>query len=81
MTNAIARNAIAALSMIAMIGTPAVAQQQSQSPMEQAMGAKLLAEISVGLQCSADAVSTRAALDKALARIKELEAKAEPDPR
>jgi hypothetical protein len=69
------KSIILAIAFVASV--PAFAQQ---TPMEQAMGAKLLAELGASLQCTADAVATRAALDRALARVKELEAKSIPDP-
>lgn len=62
------------LAAVLLAATPALAQQQA-SPLEQALGAKLTTEVGAGLQCSVDLINTRAALDKALARIKELEAK------
>lgn len=57
-----------------LFGMAASAQQQP-SPLEQALGAKLTTEVGAGLQCSVDLITTRSALDKALARIKELETK------
>lgn len=57
--------------------SPALAQQAT--PLEQALGAKLTVEVGAGLQCGVDLINTRAALDKALARIKELEAKEPTD--
>jgi hypothetical protein len=41
-----------ALAAALLVASPALAQQ-SQTPLEQALGAKLMAEIGTGLQCSA----------------------------
>jgi hypothetical protein len=56
-----------------LIATPCYAQQQ-QTPVEQAMGTKLIQEIQAGLTCSATLIATQAELTKAQARVKELEA-------
>lgn len=58
----------------------ATAQQQQQTPLEQALGAKLLGEINAGLACSAESISLKAQLAAAQARIKEIEAKLPPEP-
>lgn len=66
--------------LIAAIFLPvsALAQQQASTPSEQAMGTKLLQEIQIGLNCSADLILLRSELAKEQARIKELEAKDKP---
>jgi hypothetical protein len=53
--------------------TPAIAQQQSPSAVEQALGSKLMQEIQAGINCSASSITVQADLAKAQARIKELE--------
>jgi len=63
------------IAVLLLLITPALAQQ---SPSEQALSSKLLAEINAGLQCSTTLLSERAELQKAQARIKELEEKYEP---
>lgn len=63
--------------LLLLLITPAFAQQ-AQTPSEQALSSKLLAEINAGLQCSATLLTERAELQKAHARIKELEDKYEP---
>lgn len=69
-----------------LIATSALAQQPDPgqgkleiktTPGEQALGAKLMQEIQSGLNCSASLISVRAELEKAQARIKELEPKTE----
>lgn len=49
------------------------AHAQQQSPVEQAIGAKLMQEIQSGLNCSVSLITAQAELAKAQARIKELE--------
>lgn len=58
----------------------ASAQQQPSTPLEQAMGAKLVTEINAGLQCTATVITisqqleiAKAQLETAKARIAELE--------
>lgn len=60
-----------------LLAAPCFAQQQQQSPGEQALGAKLMQELQSGLNCSANLIGAQAELAKAQARIKELEAKPE----
>jgi type IV secretory pathway VirB2 component (pilin) len=48
-----------------------------QTPSEQALGAKLLQEIQGSLTCSTSVIMLQAEIDRARARIKELEAKLE----
>lgn len=78
------RSFIIGLSLL--VATSALAQQSDPgqgkleiktTPGEQALGAKLMQEIQSGLNCSASLISVRAELEKAQARIKELEAKPE----
>lgn len=57
---------------------PTFAQQQS-SPNEQALGRKLFQEMQLGVSCSAELIAVKAELDKANARIKELEPKAKSE--
>lgn len=61
--------------------TAAFAQQQS-TPIEQAMGQKIMAEINNGLACSARLIEVQKQLDDAQAKLKELEPKdkAKPTP-
>jgi hypothetical protein len=56
---------------------PAHAQQQ-QTPMEQALSMKLLAEVNTTLQCTAAQVTMQGQFQAAQARIKDLETKYEP---
>lgn len=75
---------------ILFLATPALAQQPQQpqqpqqaqqpSPNEQAMSAKLIREISDGLQCSGNLIATTQKLQAAEARVKELEDKYEKKP-
>lgn len=58
------------------LASPALAQQ-APTPSEQALGAKLMAEINAGLSCSADVIKIKADLAAAQARVKELETQAE----
>jgi hypothetical protein len=62
---------------IALALSPAHAQQQ-QSPMEQALSQKIVAELNASLQCSASLLTIQAQLQTAQSRVKELEAKYEP---
>ena len=62
-----------------LIATAVALAQQQPTSMETALGNKLMLEINAGLQCSASEVSVKTQLDKALARIKELEAKEPSD--
>lgn len=57
---------------------PAWAQSTS-SPVEQALGARLLREIQEGLTCSAEKIAMQAAIDKAAAEAKRLKDKYEPE--
>ena len=63
------------VAFLLLLMTPALAQQ---SPSEQALSSKLLAEINAGLQCNTTLLTERAELQKAQARVKELEEKYEP---
>lgn len=54
--------------------TPALAQQPT-SPMEQALGSKLIQEINASVSCVAGMVTVQQQLAAAQARIKELENK------
>lgn len=56
----------------------AQAQQPQPSPLEAALGAKLMTEVNAGLTCAAEAVTLQRSLAAAQARIAELEKKAEP---
>ena len=69
---------ILASFIFCLIATAALAQQQSQSPSEQACNYKLSAEINSGLQHDAALITARGELAKAQARVKELEDKYEP---
>lgn len=60
--------------VICLLATPALAQ--TPSPMEQALGAKIMAEVAASLQCSADAVTLRAQLAAAQKELADLKAKA-----
>lgn len=62
--------------LLLLVSSPAVAQQTS-SPAEQALGIKLMQEIQAGLNCNASTLTMQAELNKAQARIKELEAQSE----
>lgn len=62
---------------ILLLSTPVLAQQQLPSAAEQALGTKLMQEIQVGLNCSANSIALQADLAKANAKIKEFETKAE----
>lgn len=52
------------------------AQQAQQTPLEQAIGTKLIQELQYGLACQAEMIALKTELVKAQARIKELEDKA-----
>ena len=58
---------------LVLLATPAFAQQQAPSPSEQALSAKLGAEIGLGLKCSADLLVLQQQLAQAQVRLKELE--------
>jgi hypothetical protein len=58
-----------------LLATPALAQQQ-MAPSEQALSAKLGAEIGLGLKCSADLIAAQAELEAAKQKIKKLEEEA-----
>lgn len=58
-----------------LIAPPALAQ--APSAMEQALGAKIMAEISTALQCSADAITLRAQLAAAQKELADLKTKNE----
>lgn len=58
-----------------LMASPALAQ--TPSPMEQALGAKVMTEISTALQCSADTITLRAQLAAAQKEIADLKVKAE----
>jgi hypothetical protein len=66
------------LWIIAAVVVASTAVQAQQSPSEQALGNKLMAEINAALQCDAGLISARQELAKSAARIKELEDKYEP---
>ncbi len=55
-----------------LLSTTALAQT---TPIEQAMGAKIMQEVNAGLACSVNLLNVQADLVKAQARVKELEAK------
>lgn len=61
--------------VLVLISTPSFAQQTTTSPNEQALGQKLLQEIQAGISCNSNAISLKIDLDKANAKIKELESK------
>lgn len=63
---------IAALAWVLMMA-PAQAQQQQKSPVEQVLTARVMQEIQTSLNCGVDLITMQAALDKANARVKELE--------
>jgi hypothetical protein len=63
------------LIFAAMSVSCAHAQQQQQTPSEQALGVKLMQEIQGGLNCSAGLIAVQKQLDAANAKIKELESK------
>lgn len=64
-----------ALLIVLLSSFPAWAQQPS--PSEEAIGAKLMLEINLGLQCNAALVDDKRKLAAAQARVKELEDKYE----
>lgn len=66
---------IFALSLLA---TPCLAQQ-SPTPNEQALAAKLLQEMQEGLSCNTNLIRVQAELTKARTRIQELETKPAPE--
>lgn len=57
----------------------ALAQQQA-SPLEQALGAKMMREMNDGLQCSANVIVAQQQLAAAQAEVKRLTDKYEPKP-
>lgn len=59
------------------IGFGIAIAQPTQSPMEQALGLKLITEVNTTLQCTAAQLTMQAQLTAAQARIKELETKYE----
>lgn len=63
--------------LAAFIATPAIAQQQP-SPVEQALGQKLMQEISAGVQCTAQAITLKGEFDKSQEEVKRLTEKYEP---
>ena len=69
-----------ALVALLLSAAPALAQQQQQTPSEQALGVKLMQEIQGGLNCSAGLIAVQKQLDAANAKIKELEPKPEAKP-
>lgn len=59
---------------ILLFSAPAFAQQpQPSTPLEQALGAKLVAEINAGLQCSATQTVLQQQLQQATAKVADLE--------
>jgi len=54
------------------------ASAQTATPNEQALLAKITSEMNAGLQCTSALISATQAMEKATARIKELEDKYEP---
>lgn len=60
-----------------LLASPAIAQQQP-TPIQQALGERLMREVNEGLQCSASLIGLQQELAKALARVKDLEEKAKP---
>lgn len=63
------------LALVISVTTTFAFAQQQQTPTEQAMGTKILQEMQAGLTCSVSLISVKDELDKANARIKELEPK------
>lgn len=63
-----------------LLAVPAGAQQQqlAQTPLEQALAGKLLAELNAGLKCVADDIGLQQRFAASEARVRELEAKYEP---
>ena len=57
--------------VFSLLATPALAQQ---SPLEQALGAKLMREINEGMVCSTQLLTAQQQLAAAQARVKTLEA-------
>jgi hypothetical protein len=68
----------AAFSVALLLPSSALAQQQQASPAEQALAARLMSEIQKGVTCEAGGIGMQVELAKALAKIKELEAKVTP---
>jgi hypothetical protein len=64
------------LAILACLIAAAPAIAQTPSPMEQALGAKIMAEMSTALQCSADAITLRAQLAAAQKELADLKANA-----
>ena len=63
--------------ILALLPCQALAQQQ-QSPIEQALSQKILAEVNAGLACSAQLIEVKKQLDEAQAKLKDFESKAKP---
>lgn len=72
--------ALALAYLAVAVWASAALAQPPQSPTEQALGSRVLQEVSAGISCNADLIAVKAELDKAKARIKELEPKPEPTP-
>jgi hypothetical protein len=66
---------------LALLATPALAQQQQPSFTEQAMGQKIMQEINNGLACSARLIEVQKQLETAEAKVKQLEGEAKPAPK
>lgn len=62
------------VAVVLVLSVPAAAQQ-AQSPLEVAMGERIMSEVSANLQCRAQAADLQRQLAAAQARIKELEPK------
>ncbi len=87
------KRAIATLTVAAMIVTLGLAcgvilaiiltgpgkSQPRANPQEQALGAKLLAEIQAGLTCSAEKITAERRVEELERRLKELEPKPAPE--
>jgi len=59
-----------------LLAGPALAEQQEQSPAEQALGQRVIVEINANLQAAAKIIELQRQLTAAQARVKELEAAA-----
>jgi len=64
------------LAAALLLAGPALAEQQEQSPAEQALGQRVIVEINANLQAAAKIIELQRQLTAAQARVKELEAAA-----
>jgi hypothetical protein len=71
---------ILAFCLLAISSSASAQTAPQSSPLDQALSAKLMAEMNYGLQCATDLISVKAELDKAKQKIKELEGKEAPKP-